>query len=158
MHRPALLLATAVATAVATAGALTACATPKARIVRRAATAAERTAVVECAAAIALDEGFSVTERRPEVGLLSATTATTGADPRAAARTSKGGGDVGPEAPSGADDGDVLTVSIAKDPVNQGLALLVRTSAQAGDSVVSPSQRAAMARDRIIRSCAYLVG
>ena len=136
MHRPALLLASA---AVA-AGALTACATPRARIVRRGATAAERIAVVECAAAIALDEGFAVTERRPEVGLLSATTA------------------VAAEAPTGAEDGDVLTVSIAHDPVNQGLSLLVRTSAQAGDSVVSASPRAAMARDRIIRSCAYLVG
>lgn len=144
MHRPALLLAAA---AVA-AGALTACATPRARIVRRGATAAERTAVVECAAAIALDEGFSVTERRPEVGLLSATTATTTAT--TAATTA--------QAPSGADDGDVLTVSIAHDPVNQGLSLLVRTSAQAGDSVVSASPRAAIARDRIIRSCAYLVG
>ena len=154
MPRPALLLAAAAVTA----GALTACATPRARIVRRAATAAERIAVVECAAAIALDEGFSVTERRPEVGLLSATTAATAADPRAAARAPKAGGDAGPETPGGADDGDVLTVSIAHDPVNQGLSLLVRTSAQAGDSVVSPSQRAAMARDRIIRSCAYLVG
>ena len=143
MHRPALLLATA-ADAV---GALTACATPRARIVRRGATAAERTAVVECAAAIALDEGFSVTERRPEVGLLSATTATPTANAATAA-----------EAPRGADDGDVLTVSIAHDPVNQGLSLLVRTSAQAGDSAVSASPRAAIARDRIIRSCAYLVG
>jgi hypothetical protein len=33
-----------------------------------------------------------------------------------------------------------------------------RAAAQAGDSAVAPSVRAALTRDRIIRSCAYLVG
>jgi hypothetical protein len=148
MHRPALLTAAALA-----AGA---CAS-QARIVRRPATAAERNAVVECAAAIALDEGFSVTERRPDVGLVSASWPTADRT-RAAARGPKGGGDLVAEPASGGDESDVLTVRIATDPVNRGLALVVRASAQAGDSVVSPSPRAAMARDRIIRSCAYLVG
>jgi hypothetical protein len=148
MLRPALALAATLAAA--------ACA-QTARVVRRPPTASERTAVVECAAAIALDEGFTVTQRRPDLGLLSAARS---AEERAHAGplAPKGGGDLGPELGGSPEESEVLTVSIARDPVNRGLALLVRASAQMGDSTVSPSPRAAMARDRIIRSCAYLVG
>lgn len=146
-RRPALLIA---------AVALAACGTPRARVVRRPATAAERNAVVECATAIVLDEGFEVIERRPDVGLLSAAW-TSEERARSVARGPKGGGDIA-DAPAGADESSVLTVSIAHDPVNRALSLLVRASAQAGDSAVAPSPRAALARDRIIRSCAYLVG
>lgn len=151
MQRPALLLVAAAA--------LAACGTPRARMTRRPATAAERTAVVECAAAIALDEGFAVTERRPDVGLVTATWP--GEErARAAPRGPKGGGDLpadaGPDEPDVLSD--VLTVRIARDPVYQALSLLVRASAQVGDSAVAPSHRAALTRDRIMRSCAYLVG
>jgi hypothetical protein len=147
MHRPALLIA---------AAALAACGAPRARIVRRPATPAERVAVVECAAAIAIDEGFSVTERRPDVGLLSA--AWPAEERTRGAAPPKGGGDLASDGAAGADESAVLTVSIAKDPVNQGLSLLVRAAAQAGDSTGSAPPHVAMARDRIIRSCAYLVG
>jgi hypothetical protein len=155
MHRPAQRPLAALALA---AVALSACGAPRARIVRRPATPAERVAVVECAAAIVVDEGFAVTERRPDVGRLSASWP--GEERPRGAAAPKGGGDLPPDA-TGADDVqalDVLTVSIAHDPVNRALSLAVRAAAQAGDSAVAPSVRAALTRDRIIRSCAYLVG
>ena len=151
MRRPApavLLLAIA---------AVSACGAPRARLTRRAATPAERNAVVECASAIALDEGFEVTERRPDVGRLSATWP--GEEPgRGAAGAPKGGGDVPEDSATTDERSDVLTVSVARDPVNQALSLLVRAAGQVRDSAVAPSHRAAVARDRIIRRCAYLVG
>ena len=53
---------------------------------------------------------------------------------------------------------DVLTVTISKHPINEGLALLVRAEARTGAETTGPTPRAGMARDRIMRRCSYLVG
>jgi hypothetical protein len=142
---------------VAAALAATACA-PKLTITRRPATATERTAVVECAAAIATDGGLAVTERRPDLGRLTA--ATPSADDDAAPEQRGGGDDLASALARGAGEPavDELTVSIARHPLNDGLALLVRATARSGAAPAALSQRAAMTRDRILRGCSYLVG
>ena len=131
---------------------------PRATVTRRDATPAERTALVECASAIVTEEGFTVTERRKDLGKLSATSATASDGEGAMGSAPKGGGDL-PPVPAGAGAPvDLLSVAIARHPLTEGIALRVSASAQVGDSVLAPSHRAAVARDRIIRSCAYLVG
>ena len=157
MHRPARApLVPLAGAALAVSLAATAC-TPGAVVSRRPATAAERTAVVECAAAIAVDHGFQVTERRPDIGRLSASTepATETGGPNAAP---KGGGDRMPDATHDAGPVDFLTVAIAKHPLNAGLALLVGAATRTDAGPAEPSSRAAVLRDRVIRGCAYLVG
>lgn len=137
-HPPALARTRIAALAVASAAILVACA-PRATVTRRDATPAERGALVECASAIVTAEGFTVTERRKDLGTLSAASATS-----AAAR-----------APAGM---DLVSVAIARHPVTEGLAVRVSASSHSGDSTRAPSNRAAVARDRIISRCAYLVG
>ena len=149
MRRPspsALVLAAAVAAACS----------PRATVTRRPATPAERVALVECAAAIVTEEGFTVTERRTDIGMLSAASALP--EEGEGAGGPKGGGDLLAPLAAAVAPVDLLTVAIAKHPLTAGLALRVSASTQAGDSAVAPSTRAAIARDRIIRRCAYLVG
>ena len=158
MHRPAraplVTLAGAALAACAVSLAATACA-PRLAVTRRPATPAERTAIVECAAAIAVDHGFEVTERRPDLGRLSAST-----EPEAgeSAGAPKGGGDRPSTARPGAEPVDYLTVAISKHPIHDGLALLVGAATRSDAGALEPSPRAAVLRDRILRGCAYLVG
>lgn len=143
------------------AGALGAAAcAPRPTITRRPATAGERTAVVECAAAIVTDAGFTVTDRRPDLGRLSAATATEASDdPSGGTPVTNGAGDsVAPASGRATPPVDVITVTIAKHPLTAGLALLVHAATQAGDGPTQPSPKVALARDRILSGCAYLVG
>lgn len=159
MPRPtAAALASRGAALALAATALGAC-SPRLAVARRPATPSERTAVVECASAIVTDAGFVVTERRTDLGRLSASSAPArGADGTAAFATGAALLPLRPAAPPPARAVDELTIAISKHPLTDGLALLVSATAHAGDSPRAPSEQAAVTRDRILQSCAYLVG